>query len=112
MIVVEGDLFGHVLAREFASQGFDVCGVMSRGEEAIEHARREQPDTLLVDLLLDGELDGIETAHRIQKMHDTKVVFLQHRLSNTHQKKLKCIDNLTVLDKQDASPENIIEAAK
>jgi PAS domain S-box-containing protein len=46
------------------------------GEEALAVARREQLDLALVDIHLDGELDGIETARAMRQQMDLAVVYL------------------------------------
>ena len=48
------DLLGH--------WGYDVLEVQATGEAAIEAARRESPDLVLMDISLDGRMDGIEAS--------------------------------------------------
>jgi len=49
--------------------------VASSGEEAIKKAE-ENPDLILMDIVLGGKLDGIEAAEHIQSQHNIPVVFL------------------------------------
>lgn len=56
---------GHVVAASVAS-----------GEAALEAFRRQNPDLILMDVRLDGEMDGIETARAIRKDSDVPVVFV------------------------------------
>jgi len=44
--------------------GFDVCAEAHDGEEAVELARREQPDLALLDVKM-PKLDGIDAARKI-----------------------------------------------
>ncbi len=44
--------------------GFEVCAEAKDGEEAVELARREQPDLAILDVKM-PRLDGIEAARRI-----------------------------------------------
>ena len=44
--------------------GFEVCAEARNGAEAVELARREQPDVAVLDVKM-PELDGIEAARRI-----------------------------------------------
>jgi len=46
--------------------GFEVCAIASTGAEALKHAAAHQPDVILMDVNIRGDLDGIETAHRIR----------------------------------------------
>jgi len=82
MIVVEGDLYGKLLAKAFEERGYGVCAILSKGEDAIEIALQEKPKAILMDFLLQGDLTGVETAHIIQADHKTPIVFLKNRLAN------------------------------
>lgn len=56
--------------------GYDVPAIASCGEEAIERAVETRPDLVLMDIMLNGELDGIEAAQHIQDRLDIPVVYL------------------------------------
>jgi PAS domain S-box-containing protein/putative nucleotidyltransferase with HDIG domain len=56
--------------------GYDVAGVATTGEEAVRLASERSPDLILMDIMLDGELDGIDAAVRIREKMAVPVVFL------------------------------------
>ncbi|WP_243546668.1 hybrid sensor histidine kinase/response regulator [Pseudodesulfovibrio tunisiensis] len=56
--------------------GFEVAGVAASGEEAISLADSESPDLVLMDIRLDGTMDGVETANRISRRYDIPVIYL------------------------------------
>ena len=58
------------------SLGHSVCGVASSGEEAIEKAGETRPDLVLMDIMLDGKMDGVEAAEQISAPLDIPVVYL------------------------------------
>ena len=58
------------------SMGHVVSGVVTTGRAAIEVATRERPDVVLMDIMLDGEMDGIRAAHEISARQNTPFVFL------------------------------------
>ncbi len=47
--------------------GYEVTGILPRGEEAIVHVEENQPDIILLDINLKGKMDGIETAASLQQ---------------------------------------------
>jgi len=55
--------------------GYDVVAIVDSGQAAIAAARRFQPDITLLDMVLNGPLDGIEVAREIHKTSDIPVVF-------------------------------------
>ena len=56
--------------------GYEVVGIADTGLEALELARDEQPDIVLMDIHIYGDIDGIETSRLIRKEIDVPVVFL------------------------------------
>ncbi|MEI9952825.1 MAG: PAS domain S-box protein [Pseudomonadota bacterium] len=77
ILVVEDD---HIVARAIAQQlsrlGHTVLALTSRGEEAVALARDQQPDLVLMDIRLDGELDGIDAARRIRDEAQVPVIYV------------------------------------
>jgi len=55
---------------------YEVVGVVSSGEAAIEKALETQRDLVLMDIVLKGEMDGIGAAEEIHNSLDTPLVFL------------------------------------
>ena len=55
--------------------GFEVCAEARDGEEAVELARREQPDLAILDVKM-PRLDGIEAARRILDERPIPIVML------------------------------------
>jgi signal transduction histidine kinase len=53
-----------------------VCGVAGSGEQAIQLAGELRPDVILMDVVLKGDMDGIETAGHIVSRYDIPVIYL------------------------------------
>jgi PAS domain S-box-containing protein len=56
--------------------GYDVPEVVSSGEEAIQATYRHDPDLVLMDIMIKGDLDGIDAAEIIHNQFNIPVVFL------------------------------------
>lgn len=56
--------------------GYAVTGMASSGEEAIRKAEEPHPDLVLMDIVLGGDMDGIEAADRIRARFNIPVVYL------------------------------------
>jgi two-component system, response regulator PdtaR len=56
--------------------GFEICGEARTGADALACAAKMQPDIVLMDISLNGEMDGIETARRIKKDLNIPVIFV------------------------------------
>lgn len=77
VLIVEDELFvaWHVedILRELK---LDVCGVAAGGQEAIEKATELKADLILMDIHLDGPIDGIEAAQRIRQNSSAGIIFI------------------------------------
>ena len=56
--------------------GYAVCGIAFSGEEAIKKAEEMHPDLVLMDIVLEGDIDGIEAASAIRTRFDIPIVYL------------------------------------
>ncbi len=56
--------------------GYKVTGITSEGPEAVSLCRDLRPNLLLMDIRLDGPMDGIETAKEIRPFLDVPVIYL------------------------------------
>ena len=56
--------------------GYAVCGTASSGAEAVQKAEADRPDLVLMDIVLQGTMDGIEAAQQIRTRLGIPVVYL------------------------------------
>ena len=77
ILVVEDD---RVVARDIQQQlariGHVVVGATTRGEDSLELALNTHPEIVLMDIRLEGPIDGIEAAQQIRERCHIPVVFL------------------------------------
>lgn len=72
ILIVENEvLVAKHLSYYLGQQKYQVLGIARTGEKALELVKDENPDIILMDIDLDGELDGIQTAIII---HETTVI--------------------------------------
>jgi CheY-like chemotaxis protein len=77
ILIVEDEIIVSMEIQERLKRlGYGVCDAVSTGEEAIEKAGEKRPDLVLMDIRLEGEMDGIEAAQAIQKRFNIPVVYL------------------------------------
>src|SRR5678815_1855683 len=77
MLVVEDERIVSLdLQRRLKSMGYEVAGSAVAGEEAIQKAETLRPDMILMDIMLDGQLDGIQAAEIIRSRFSIPVIYL------------------------------------
>jgi signal transduction histidine kinase len=76
LVVEDEQIVALELAHRLTRLGHSVVGVVASGEEAIEESRRLRPELVLMDIKLQGELDGIDAVEAIRRELDTAIVYL------------------------------------
>ena len=77
ILIVEDDLLiAHVLETYVSECGTcELVGSTDNGDEAIEIADKEKPDCILMDIRIEGDKDGIETARIINQKHNIPIIY-------------------------------------
>ena len=77
ILVVEDD---RVVSRDIQQQlkriGYDILGSATTGEASVAFAARDRPDLVLMDIRLEGDMDGIDAARQIRDDSQAPVIFL------------------------------------
>lgn len=77
ILIVEDDtLIAQELEIRLLDLGYEIVGIASSGSEAIALASEFQPSLVLMDIMLQGEMDGIEAAEEITRRMLIPVIYL------------------------------------
>lgn len=77
IVVVEDEsIVAEHIRRSLQKLGYSVPSVANTGEKAIKCVEENCPDLVLMDIVLQGEMDGIETARQIRSRFNIPVVYL------------------------------------
>jgi PAS domain S-box-containing protein len=76
LVVEDESIVAEDIRRTLIKLGYAVPAVVSSGEMAIKKAEEHVPDLILMDIMLKGELDGIEAAKQISSKFNIPVVYL------------------------------------
>ncbi|MEG4034772.1 EAL domain-containing protein [Microcoleus sp. w1-18aA5] len=76
LIVEDESIIAEDISDSLISLGYRITGMVYSGEEAIESAANLRPDLVLMDVNLQGEIDGITAAEEIRLRFQIPVVYL------------------------------------
>lgn len=76
LIVEDEALIAMDLAAILVGFGYSIAGTAASGEDALQLADSLQPDLVLMDITLRGQLDGVETARLLKQRHRVPLVFI------------------------------------
>ncbi len=77
MLIVEDEF---VIAKDIENKlkkmGYEVVGLAASGEEAVQKTSSLKPGLVLMDIKLDGDIDGIEASARIHSQWDIPIIYI------------------------------------
>jgi PAS domain S-box-containing protein len=89
LIVEDDNNVAMMISMILKSLKYKVTGIVTSCKETIASVEKEKPDLILMDIMIEGNEDGIETAIIIKKKHDIPVVFLTAFSDNESIKRAK-----------------------
>lgn len=90
VMIVEDDLILNLLYESYLEKlGYDAEGELVYGKTAIEVARRINPDLILMDISLEGDMDGIEAMSEIRKFSNVPVIYITGNSDPYHVQRAK-----------------------
>ncbi|MBT6440383.1 MAG: response regulator [Flavobacteriales bacterium] len=77
IVVVEDEsIVSKDIQQSLKKLGYNVVGAAATGEKAIELVDKFEPDLVLMDIMLKGQMSGIDAAGAIKKRHNIPVIYL------------------------------------
>jgi PAS domain S-box-containing protein len=77
ILVVEDEIIiAEDLQIKLIRMGYSVPDIVSSGEDAIKKVKENNPDIILMDIVIHGKMDGIETVEKIHAFSDVPVIYL------------------------------------
>ena len=75
LVVEDNPVIARGLRHQLGKLGYEVCAIASTGEDAIRQAEEHSPDLVLMDIRLDGDMEGTEAAATIRSSLNVPIVF-------------------------------------
>jgi two-component system, response regulator PdtaR len=77
ILIVEDDIIiSQIIELQLKKLGYFVCGIAANGQDAITLTNKANPDAILMDIFLEGKMDGIEAAKIIKEKFNIPIIFL------------------------------------
>jgi len=90
VMIVEDDLILNLLYESYLEKlGYDAEGELVYGKTAIEVAKRIKPSLILMDISLEGEMDGIDAMHKIREFSEVPVIYITGNSDSYHKNRAK-----------------------
>ena len=76
LIVEDESIVAKDIQHSLKKLGYTVVGMCSTGEDAIKTAEETKPDLVLMDIMLKGDMSGIEAAGQIREKYNIPIIYL------------------------------------
>ncbi|MBT3756978.1 MAG: response regulator, partial [Candidatus Cloacimonetes bacterium] len=76
LIVEDEIIIANDIKRALQKFNYNIIDIVKSGETAIKTVEKTKPDLVLVDILLEGTLDGIDITNTIQSEYNVPVIYL------------------------------------
>lgn len=76
LIVEDEVIIAEEIRQRLEQMGYRTCGPLQRGEDVPATVAAEQPDLLLMDIMLAGRINGITAVEKTRDISDVPVIFL------------------------------------
>lgn len=76
LIIEDEAIIAMELKMMLESKGHKVVSIAYTGEQAVELAESDHPDLILTEIILQGEMDGIEAVTKIHSRRKTPIIYI------------------------------------
>ena len=76
VLVEDEPIIAADLSQQLRKAGIEVMEVFEDGASALSYLEKQQPDVLILDIQLYGDLDGVDVANQVNLRHQIPIIFL------------------------------------
>lgn len=99
-IIVEDNLVLSILYENYLEEMvFKTVGKIKSGEAAVKLVEKYKPDVVIMDIKLEGEMDGIEAAIKIRSFSTVPIIFITGNSDPMHVERASLVSNSDFLQK-------------
>jgi CheY-like chemotaxis protein len=83
LIVEDEFIIAMLIEKQVRKLGYHIAGMVTSGEQAIQQVRKGATDLVLMDIKINGNLDGIQTMLEIRQFSDIPVIYITGNSDST-----------------------------
>jgi PAS domain S-box-containing protein len=89
LIVEDEFIIGMDLQEILECKGYKVCNIISEGEEVLPNVEKYNPDLILMDITLKGNMSGFDATKELYKHYDTPIIYVSSEINQERLEKVK-----------------------
>ena len=99
LIVEDEAMAALMLQKTLNLLGYQVYDPVATGQDAVSSAEKENPDVILMDIRLPGDMDGIQAAQEIISHRKTPIIFMTGYTDPEIKQRAKALNPVAYLTK-------------
>ena len=100
LIIVEDDLVSsYAMSLMLKDHGFEVVENLMSADNILEDFQRHDPDGVLMDIRINGKIDGMEAAQILRKESDVPIIFISAFNDEETKGNIRTISHSTLINK-------------
>lgn len=76
--------------------GYESIGAYDSADQAVDIFTRSHPDVILMDIMLNGTITGLDAAEQLRSISDVPILFLTALTDNGTMERIKSIKNADI----------------
>ena len=100
LIIVEDDLVSsYAMSLMLKDHGFEVVENLMSADNILEDFQKHDPDGVLMDIRINGKIDGMEAAQILRKESDVPIIFISAFNDEETKGNIRTISHSTLINK-------------
>jgi len=99
LIVEDETIVAKDIQQTLEKNNFEVIGIANNADTALNYISQQIPDIILMDIMIKGNMNGIELTYKIKEEYDIPVIFLTAYSDTTTLDKVKFVEPYAYITK-------------
>jgi len=76
LIVEDESIVAKDIQNILLKNNYEILGIANNADTALNYLSQQLPDVILMDIMIKGNINGIELSHKIKEEYDVPIIFL------------------------------------
>lgn len=99
LIVEDESIVAKDIQNILLKNNYEITGIANNADTALNYISQQVPDVILMDIMIKGNINGIELSHKIKEEYDVPIIFLTAYSDTSTIDKVKIVEPYAYITK-------------
>lgn len=99
LVVEDESIVAKDIQNILLKNNFEITGVANNADTALNYLSQNVPDVILMDIMIKGNMSGIELSHKIKEEYDVPIIFLTAYSDSSTLERVKVLEPYAYITK-------------